>query len=224
MNDIEDIKEDKERINKSCKDKSPYKAAYEADNSIINIVMAVDGIGSIFSAPKNAFKAGEALIGGIKVVGASEAVIDMTKISGIALEGVGSAALSIAGALEAGAGIYNMSGGNDNKNVNTQPELLDWKEFQHANKGRFKTDEDGLAKDKMVDAWEQYKKEHYPNQGEHYLHRPNIRKGTKDNIKYEYKKIIDENTGEKLKVKVDPNTNKILKEVESDVGHTSGHE
>ena len=37
----------------------------------------------------------------------------MTKISGIALEGVGSAALSIAGALEAGAGIYNMSGGSD---------------------------------------------------------------------------------------------------------------
>ncbi|MCQ2019385.1 hypothetical protein [Clostridium butyricum] len=73
--------------------------------------MAVDGIGSIFSAPKNAFKAGEALIGGIKVVGASEAVIDMTKISGIALEGVDSAALSIARALEAGAGIYNMSGG-----------------------------------------------------------------------------------------------------------------
>ncbi|MCQ2023267.1 hypothetical protein LJE35_18410, partial [Clostridium butyricum] len=112
LSDIEDLKEDKERINEFCKDKSPYKAAYEADNSIINLAMAVDGIGSIFSAPKNAFKAGEALIGGIKVVGASEAVIDMTKISGIALEGVGSAALSIAGALEAGAGIYNMSGGS----------------------------------------------------------------------------------------------------------------
>ena len=109
LSDIEDLKEDKERINEFCKDKSPY----EADNSIINIAMAVDGIGSIFSAPKNAFKAGEALVGGVKVVGASGAVIDMTKISEIALEGVGSAALSIARALEAGAGIYNMSGGSD---------------------------------------------------------------------------------------------------------------
>ncbi|MDB2154107.1 hypothetical protein [Clostridium butyricum] len=152
LSDIEYLKEDKERINEFCKDKSPYKAAYEADNSIINIAMAVDGIGSIFSAPKNAFKAGEALIGGIKVVGASEAVIDMTKISGIALEGVGSAASSIAGALEAGAGIYNMSGGSSGGIGFDDLDLDNASNKQKGNYGEHKADDNLINNQSLKDA------------------------------------------------------------------------
>ena len=114
--------------------------------------MAVDGIGSIFSAPKNAFKAGEALIGGIKVVGASEAVIDMTKISGIALEGVGSAALSIAGALEAGAGIYNMSGGSGGRIGFDDLDLDNASNKQKGNYGEHKADDNLINNQSLKDA------------------------------------------------------------------------
>ena len=114
--------------------------------------MAVDGIGSIFSAPKNAFKAGEALIGGIKVVGASEAVIDMTKISGIALEGVGSAASSIAGALEAGAGIYNMSGGSSGGIGFDDLDLDNASNKQKGNYGEHKADDNLINNQSLKDA------------------------------------------------------------------------
>ena len=114
--------------------------------------MAVDGIGSIFSAPKNAFKAGEALIGGIKVVGASGAVIDMTKISGIALEGVGSAALSIAGALEAGAGIYNMSGGSGERIGFDDLDLDNASNKQKGNYGEHKADDNLINNKSLKDA------------------------------------------------------------------------
>ena len=46
---------------------------------------------------------------------------------------------------------------------------LTWNEFQSANQGKY-------SQSQMSEAQSTYKKTHYPNKGEHYLHRPFIRK------------------------------------------------
>jgi hypothetical protein len=104
--------------------------------------------------------------------------------------------------------MYNMtsnsnggSGGNKETESNDSGPLS-WKEFESANKRKFVTDEDGTAKQKMSDSWEEYKKENYPNGGEHYINdRPNLRKSTIDNIKYTTDgqgRILDGNTGKPI--------------------------
>ena len=213
---------------------APHKGVFKQSETVMNIAAIIDGVHGGFSAfknIKNAFKIGKSLKDGIKLSGSFELAADGAQVMSTSLQGIGSIIAEGGRTFEAGTGIYNISGdsnhsdGSDNNDINSENKLLDWKEFQHANKGKFKTDEDGLAKDKMVDAWEEYKKEHYPNQGEHYLHRPNIRKETKDGIKYTTKEIVDESTGEVLEVRVDPNNRDIvLKKGEIDIGHKTDHE
>ena len=52
---------------------------------------------------------------------------------------------------------------------------LTWNEFQSANQGKY-------SQSQMSEAWSNYKKTHYPNEGKHYLHRPYLRKSTINGI------------------------------------------
>ena len=62
----------------------------------------------------------------------------------------------------------NLGNGN-----NSRP--MTWNEFQNANRGKY-------TKSEMSEAWSRYKQENYLNGGEHYLHRPYIRKEIIDEV------------------------------------------
>ena len=85
--------------------------------------------------------------------------------------------------------------------------LMDWNEFQAANKGKY-------TKSEMSDAWNKYKQVNYPNGGEHYLHRPYLRQDTIDGITLGVDsngRIFDANTLEDIVGT-------------PDIGHVYGHE
>ena len=60
---------------------------------------------------------------------------------------------------------------------------LTWNEFQSANQGKY-------SQSQMSEAWSNYKKTHYPNEGQHYLVRPYIRQSTIDKINKKPKSIL----------------------------------
>ena len=84
---------------------------------------------------------------------------------------------------------------------------MNWNGFQNFNRGKYTNSE-------MSDAWHEYKKENYPNAGEHYLKRPYLRKETIDGItrgKNADGTYYDANTFEPI-------------EGTPDIGHVYGHE
>ena len=87
---------------------------------------------------------------------------------------------------------------------------MTWNEFQKANKGKD-------SESDMSEAWSKYKQENCPNGGEHYLHRPYIRK-----------KILDEinaNTRRNSKGQIwDPISKKWADPNNVELGHVKGHE
>lgn len=197
------------------RDAAPYKEGFDDSEFVINTALLADGgisIGNIIRNFPKKFSTGQIALAelGINIpVVCADGSIVLTKSGDLA---------SIGGA---GGAIYNMdsnsgdgSGGNEETKSNDS-EPLSWKEFEAKNRKKFATDENGTAKQKMSDAWKEYKKENYPNGGEHYLNdRPNLRKSTTDKIEYSTDsqgRIIDENTGEAITEQMD-------------IGHKQGFE
>ena len=87
---------------------------------------------------------------------------------------------------------------------------LTWNEFQSANQGKY-------SQSQMSEAWNDYKKSHYPNEGQHYLVRPYIRQSTIDKIN---KKTKVNSQGQIY----DPIGNKWISPADADLGHVPSHE
>ena len=83
---------------------------------------------------------------------------------------------------------------------------LTWNEFQRANQGKY-------SRHQMSEAWSNYKKTHYPNEGKHYLHRPYIRKEIID--------ILNSQNPNKLVADIN---NVLYPCPNAHIGHTFGNE
>jgi len=98
--------------------------------------------------------------------------------------------------------------GKANKGV-SEATPMSWNEFQAANRKKYNNVQ-------MSEEWGKYKKDNYPNQGEHYLNRPYIRQSTIDGV--------NANTRFNKKGQAwDPNAEKWV-EGKPDLGHKKGNE
>ena len=170
---IESINEEKEKTNKYYRDRATYKAAYDADNSIMNLAMAVDGIGGIASIPEKISSIGTGLNNGIKIMNGTKLALEGTKGLEISVAGIGAVTTSGARALEAGLGINNMSendssngsGNNSGAENNESEEVI--KDASQLENGKlkpnvnyktgehdyiYKTNEDGLITNARTDS------------------------------------------------------------------------